>query len=152
MKTKISVASLKPYQRTVSQLTTLFGTWSRKMNHSASPRNRSSRMSRPDAMTGFTAMARSLVSQTAARCHGGASLGAQRPRRSGPARTLTDDLLVPQRGDVLAAQPGDSLQHLIGVLAERRRRAAVVDRRVGEAVVRADDRHLARLAVLVDLE
>ncbi len=50
------------------------------------------------------------------------------------------------------AQAGDAFQHPVGMLAQRRRRLRVVDRRVGETIVRADDRHLAGLAVLIGLQ
>ena len=69
-------------------------------------------------------------------------------RGEGPTRdhglSYPHDLLVAQLSASLAAEAGHLAQHLIGVLAQRRRRARVVDRRVGEVVVRADDRHLAR--------
>ena len=52
MKTKISAASLKPKLLMVTQLTELEGTWSRKMNHSDSPRKKSSLRSRTVLMTG----------------------------------------------------------------------------------------------------
>jgi hypothetical protein len=52
MKTKISVASLKPKLRNVRLPMTLEGTWSMKMNHSARPRKKSSRRSRREAVVG----------------------------------------------------------------------------------------------------
>src|SRR4029077_4958637 len=47
MKTNRSAASLNPQFRVVIQFTTLSGMWSRKIAQFATPRNRSSRRSRP---------------------------------------------------------------------------------------------------------
>src|SRR4030095_816490 len=62
---------------------TVVGTWSTKMNQSASPRNRSRQMSRPEAMTGGAAMARhwyrsrAAQSPAPARAFKGAGSGTQ---------------------------------------------------------------------------
>src|SRR5471030_1336690 len=119
----------------------LSGTWSRKMNHSASPRNRSSRRSRePEraawVVAGFIADIRNAGQSPAPRA----------------ANCLAYDLLLAHRLHFVCREAADIGQDGIRVLAERRRRARVVDRRVGEAVVRSDDLHVADPGMLVGLE
>src|SRR5476651_98776 len=109
----------------------LSGTWSRKMNHSARPRNRSSRRSRvPETVTGFVGDFIAAIGIA----------GPARAPRSGPRRFLADDLLLAHRLHFILREATDIGQDGVGVLAERWRRTGVVDRRVGEAVVRSNDR------------
>src|SRR5471032_430675 len=110
----------------------LSGTWSRKMNHSARPRNRSSRRSRvPETAAGFVGDFIAVI---------GIAGPARAPRSDRD--DLADDLLLAHRLHFVCREAADIGQDGIRVLAERWRRAGVVDRRIGKAVVRSDDLHV----------